>query len=361
MARIKLLIFTLLTGLLILPTVSLQAKTHTVSSSRTITDLGGNIVTLPPAEQLKRVVIISPPTTSVLLSVIPDPKMIVGVNARAFTTSNPEIIHKIFPNWKSVETKFVNTGFVSNTEELLNLKPDIVFYYGPSQKSEIEKLNLPTVDFFKPGDNNPETVTIAWDRLMRQIFQVKGSTSLQGEWAAANQKSQQLLRARHGKSKSALFIFSNTGGKITVYGNNTYAETWFKKSGLRNAAATVNGSAEVSMEQIYQWNPDLIYVFIGSPTALFQSNKIHGQDWSLLTAYRNKAIFDIPQAAYSWGAPCSDSPLMPLWLIHKSYPELLDKEAFTKYFKDYYGRMYRLKLEDELVDTILGPRKLPNQ
>jgi iron complex transport system substrate-binding protein len=56
------------------------------------------------------------------------------------------------------------------------------------------------------------------------------------------------------------------------------------------------------MEQIYQWNPDLIYVFIGSPASLFQSNHIQGQDWSLLTAYKNKAIFDIPQAVYSWGS-----------------------------------------------------------
>jgi iron complex transport system substrate-binding protein len=357
MTRFKLVLFTVLTGLLISPTVSLQAKTHPVSGSRTITDLGGNVVTLPPAEQIKRVVIISPPTTSVLLSVIPDPKMIVGVNARAFTTSNPEIMARIFPNWKSVETKFVSAGFVSNTEELLNLKPDIVFYYGQSQKSGIDKINLPTVDFFKPGDNNPETVTIAWDKLMRQIFQVKSSTSLQDEWEAANQKTRQLLRARHGKSKSALLIFSNTGGKITVYGKNTYADTWFKKSGLKNVAATVSGSFEVSMEQIYQWDPDLIYVFIGSPAALFQANKIHGQDWSLLTAYRNKTIFDIPQAAYSWGAPCSDSPLMPLWLIHQSYPELLGKEAFIKYFKDYYGRMYRLQLEDALVNMVLNPRK----
>jgi ABC-type Fe3+-hydroxamate transport system substrate-binding protein len=63
MTRFKLLFLTVLAGLLIFPTVSLHAKTYTVSGPRTITDLGGNPVTLPPADQIKRVVIISPPTT----------------------------------------------------------------------------------------------------------------------------------------------------------------------------------------------------------------------------------------------------------------------------------------------------------
>lgn len=49
------------------------------------------------------------------------------------------------------ETAFVSEGFVSNTEELLNLDPDIVFYYGDSQKSGIENLGIPTVDFMIKG------------------------------------------------------------------------------------------------------------------------------------------------------------------------------------------------------------------
>lgn len=340
---------------------SLQTGTPNLSASRTIVDLGGNTVALPPAEKIQRVVIISPPTTSLLLGIIPNKNRIVGVNSRAFTTSNPDIISKLFPDWQNVETKFVSEGFVSNTEELLNLRPDIVFYYGQSQKSGIEGLGIPTVDFLKPGDNNPETVTIAWDKLMREIFQVEGSTSLEKEWALANQKAEDLLHTYAGPKKSALFVFSNTGGKITVYGGKTYADTWFAKSGLSNAAAKVQGSAEVSMEQIYAWNPDLVYVFIGSPATLFQTDKIQGQDWSRLKAYQTKAIYDIPQAAYSWGAPCSDSPLMPLWLIQKSYPELLSEENFKQEFRDYYQRMYGIKLEDELMQTVLSPRKPQNK
>ena len=325
-------------------------------TARTIIDLGGNRVTLPPSQEIKRVVIISPPTTSILLSVIPNSNMIVGVNPRAFTTANTKIIEKLFPNRNSVETAFVSKGFVSNTEELLNLDPDIVFYYGESQKSGIENLDVPIIDFLIKGENNPETVTIAWDNLMREIFEIEGSTSLESEWNISNQTAQELLTTNTGEKKKALFLFSNTGGIITVYGSGTYADTWFKKSGLENVASNVKGNVEVSMEQLYAWNPDYIYVFIGNPASVMLRNEVQGQNWSLLTAYKNKTIIDIPQAAYSWGAPCSDSPLMPLWMISRSYPELMPEIEFTKFFKKYYERMYSLKLEEELIASILSPR-----
>ncbi len=325
---------------------------------RTITDLGGNNVSLPPAEEIKRVVIISPPTTSVFLGVIPDSDMIVGANARAFTTSNTEIVSKLFPNWNDVETAFVSEGFVSNTEEILNLDPDIVFYYGKSQKTGIENLNIPTVDFMIRGDNNPETVTVAWDNLMREIFQVEGSTSLENEWEASDKMAEEVLGTYAGKKKTALFLFSNIGGVITVYGNGTYADVWFEKSGLVNAAAEVSGQAEISMEQLYEWDPDYIYVFIGSPASAMLKNQIDGQNWSLLSAYKNKTIIDIPQAIYSWGAPCSDSPLTPLWMISKSYPELISENDFKALLSDYYIRMYDITLEDELIAAVLSPRNI---
>jgi len=337
---------------------SATSKTSSMSGMRTITDLGGNGVTMPPAEEIQRVVIISPPTTSVLLGVLPDSNRIVGVNSRAFTTSNTEIVGKLFSNWNRVETSFVSEGFVSNTEELLNLDPDIVFYYGEAQKSGIENLGIPIVDMMKKRDNNPETVTIAWDNLMHEIFDVDDSVSLQNEWEASNKKGAEVLDTYTGEKKTALFLFSNTGGVISVYGSGTYADTWFEKSGLVNAAAEISGQAEVSMEQLYEWNPDFIYVFIGSPASAMLKNKINGQDWSLLSAYKNNTIFDIPQGIYSWGAPCSDAPLTPLWMISKSYPELLSESDFKMLFKDYYSRVYKITLKEELIASVLSPRQL---
>lgn len=331
------------------------------SGERTITDLGGNTVTLPPAEEIKRVVIITPPATSILLGVIPDTEMIVGVSKQTFAFANPEILGKLFPNWNSVETAFVNDNFETNTEELLNLDPDIVFYYGDFQKSGIENLGIPIVDFMIKGETDPETITIAQDNLMRHIFDVEGSTTLEKEWATSNQKAQEVLSTYTGEKKSALYVMNNTGGIITVYGSGTYADGCFESSGLVNVAADVKGQAEVSMEQLYQWNPDYIYVFMGTPASVMLQNKVQGQDWSLLAAYKNKTILDMPQAISSWGASCSDSPLMTLWLISQSYPDLLSADEFRALFSEYYEKMYGAELGDDVITSVLSPRKLPLQ
>jgi len=332
-----------------------------VGETRTITDLGGNTVTLPPAEEIKRVVVITPPVTSILLGVIRDTEMIVGVNERTFNDANTEILGKLLPNLESVETAFVSKNFETNTEELMNLDPDIVFYYSDFQKSGIENLGIPIVDFMMKGENSPETITIAQDNQMRQIFDVEGSTTLEKEWASSNQKAQDVLSTYAGEKKSALYLVSNIGGIITVYGSGTYADGCFEKAGLVNAAADITGEAEVSMEQLYEWDPDYIYVFMGTTASVMLKNNVQGQDWSLLTAYKNKTILDMPQAIYSWGATCADSPLMSLWLISKSYPELLSADKFRTLFSEYYERMYDIKLVDDLITTVLSPRKSSHQ
>lgn len=68
--------------------------------SRLITDLGGNQVEIPPVSEIQKVVIITPPVTSVLLEVIPDKNMIVGLSPKSFAFSNAEVMAKLFPKFK---------------------------------------------------------------------------------------------------------------------------------------------------------------------------------------------------------------------------------------------------------------------
>ncbi|MBS7527957.1 ABC transporter substrate-binding protein [Fusibacter paucivorans] len=325
--------------------------------ARTITDLGGNVIKLPPASAINRVVVMNPPSISMLLSILPDTKKIIGANANAFERANPEILEKMFPEWQNVETGFMIDGFVANTEEILKLEPDLVFYYGNMQKPGIENLGIPIVDMMIKGENNPEKVSVAWDNLMREIFEVEASTTLAKEWEMSNDKAQKALSTYEGEAKSAIYLLSNMGGVITVFGSGTYADTWFEKGGLVNAASDVKGQSEVSMEQMHEWDPDYIFVFKGTPASVMLANQVKGQDWSLLSAYEHEAIFDIPQTIFSWGAPCSDSPLMPLWLISKSHPDLLDEDEFSKLFKAYYERVYDIELDDEFIQSILNGRE----
>lgn len=328
------------------------------NKTRTITDLGGNQVELSAASELKNIVILSPPVMSFAVNVIPDTNSIVGINSRSFTTANAEVLDKIFPNWQSADTSFVDSSFAINKESLLALDPDLVFYYGNFQKKGLDHMDIPCVDFFSKELHDPEEVSIAWDQLLRQIWGLDPDKGLQEEWNTTNEKLEKLLEDKK-ETRRALCIFSNTAGSIVVSGTDSfdsYAQSYFEKAGIQNVASEIEGTSQVSMEKIYEWNPDMIFIFQDAPAQAILDNSIEGQDWSLVDAWKNKAVYDIPRTGFSWITPCADSPLMPLWLVSKAYPDLLDDNTMESELKEYYKRNYSIGLTESDVDSILTLR-----
>jgi iron complex transport system substrate-binding protein len=334
-------------------------ETSVVSSEpRTIIDLAGNEVKIPAVSKIQRVVITSGPVMSFVVRTIPDTKMIVGINSRAFTTSNSKITGKVFPNWQIVDTSFIGASFAVNAESLLTLNPDIIFYYGNVQKQGLGKISIPSIDFHS-SLYDPEMVSVAWDNLLREIFGLNSSGSQQENWNRTNERLSELLE-NQTETKTALCIFSNAAGTITVSGTDSfdaYAQSFFYKAGIQNIAAGVKGTAEVSMEQIYEWNPDMIIVFQDVPAKSIMDNSIKGQDWSLLDAWKNGDIYDVPRTTYSWITPCADSPLLPLWLVSKAYPDLFSEEEMRTEIVEYYQRNYEIDLTESDLVSILGYRE----
>lgn len=327
---------------------------------RTITDLGGHQVTVPAAADIEKIVILSPPVMSFVIGAVPDTEMIVGINARSFLTSNPQIVEKAFPNWKSVESSFVDVNFAVNTESLLALEPDIIFYYGDFQKKGIEGLAIPAVDFLMKGVNSPETMSVAWDGQIRELLGTDTSVGIQQEWDATNAKLAKLLEQVGDEKKTGLCIKLNQAGSLMVMGSDSFdgwAQSFFALSGIENAAASIEGTGEVSMEQIYQWDPDFIMCFQDAPASYILENSIEGQDWSLLTAWKNKQVFDVPRTTYAWVTPCADSPLFPLWLVSKAYPELVSDDEVRTEIREYYQRNYSVELTEGELNSILDDRE----
>lgn len=327
---------------------------------RTIIDLGGHEVTIPAPDEIKRIVILSPPVMSFVVSAVPDTERIVGINSRSFLTSNPQIVEKVFPHWKSVESSFVDVNFAVNTESLLALEPDIIFYYGDFQKKGIEGLNIPAVDFLMKGVNSPEKMSVAWDAQLRAILGTDNSVGIQKEWDDTNAKLERLLKNVKGQKKRGLCIKLNQAGSVVVMGSDSFdgwAQSFFSLSGIENVATSVEGTGEVSMEQLYEWNPEFIMCFQDVPASYILDNSIEGQDWSLLDAWKNKQVFDVPRTTYAWVTPCADSPLFPLWLVSKVYPELVSDSEVRMEIKEYYRRNYNVDLTEQDLNSILDYRK----
>lgn len=336
-----------------------QTKSDAHSSMRKIVDLAGNEVEIPAAADIKRVVIISPPVMSFVVETIPSTERIVGFNSLAFMNANTQIVEKVFPNWQAVDTSFIDASFTVNKEALLKLNPDIIFYYGNMQKQGLGEVTVPSIDF-RVASNNPQEVSIAWDNLLREIFELPASDGQQAAWDRTNEKLAALLNNRT-EEKTAICVFSNIAGGVTVCGTDafdTYAQSFFELAGIKNAAVGIEGTAEVSMERIYEWNPDMIIVFQDAPAKAIIDNSIDGQDWSILTAWKNGAIYDVPRTTFSWIVPSADAALTPLWLVSKAYPDLFNEQEMRAEIAEYYQTNYGIALSEEDIDSIFSYREV---
>ena len=321
---------------------------------RIVTDLAGNRVPLPPAEALRRVVIISPPLFPQFLALQLPEAELAGVNRIAYAGANKELMDLMYPSWRDVPTGFL-IGFTANTEELLNLDPDIILVYGDFQKEGLWSLSVPILDFAVKNRQN-ETCTIAMDRLMREAFGLQDRTSgIRTEWEVAKNRTAPSITRVRERNLTGLMIMDNTGDSITVRGRGSYGDDWLVNSGLTNVVQTEADTIETSMEQIYQWNPDVIYVFQGIPARDYLTGQIPKQNWSPLSAFQRGAIFDTPRSLMNWGAPNPDSPLMLQWMVGKNAPDLFNESDFLLTMQQDYRRRYGIELSDSLAESILYP------
>jgi len=113
------------------------------------------------------------------------------------------------------------------------------------------------------------------------------------------------------------------------------------------------------MEQIYEWDPDIILITNFSaylPEDLY-NNSIEGHDWSNVSAVKNGQVYKFPLGMYRWFPPASDTPLVLTWLAKTIQPELFADVDMDAEIKDFYKEHYGAELTDEDVQQIYNPAR----
>lgn len=326
-----------------------QSKIKTQTKIRQVVDCSGNVVNLPDAKDIKRIVIASPPVVTMTNTLLKDSSRIVGIHPLAVLNSNKDLLNLKMPNIKALDTTYVK-GFNIDVEKLLNLKPDIVFCYGEEQKKSLKDVNIPVVDFYKVGEKDASSIVKEWEKVICKVLDIKPQNSIEKEIEQIEVFKSSMKFSQ--KQKKALLIFNNNSGKVVVSGNNTYGDYWITFAGLKNVADGIEGEKVVSMEQIYEWQPDVIYLFMGPSKEMYKKG-IEGQDWSRINAIKNEEVYDIPVGLFNWASPCVDTPLMMKWMLLENKTD----ENFKKEIKEYYKKLYGLDITYELVESIFNPQK----
>lgn len=335
------------------------------TETRTITDMFGRTVTIPA--KINMVLGCSPMDTTIVFMIAPDKlgglTIPFNVNPMAIDKTTGD---KPFVNDKYKEIPVVGGWFAmytTNYETFIAMEPDLIF---ESQKQFIDERqskmgSIPvvgidiwdsTLDDYIPCINFAADVIGAEEQAAKLIDYFEEALSYVDSVTSKLTDSQR-IKVYYAEGKDGL----STDPKDSAH---TELVDLCKAENVANVVLKPGyGMAEVSIETILAWNPDVIIIGRGTQQSLYELITTDPK-WAQVKAVKDKRVYVRPVNPLSWfdGPPCTNQIVGIYWTLKTLYPELtqdLDiKEKVREFYTDFYG--YALS-EDEINSLLLNPDK----
>ncbi len=335
-----------------------------VAETRTIVDHLGNEVVIPA--EINTIVTTSiTPMPSVYCMFAGSAERLIGMSPSSKAAAENSLLAEIMPEICDVSTDFMTGGEV-NVEELLAMNPDIVFV-NASQEEEYNKLaaaglTVIAVSTTEWGSDSVETFE-GWITLLGEVLGEEDKAAGITEYGREvyNMIQERVATVEESERARIMFLYNYKNGTIKTSGNNHFGQYWAEASGAINVAQDHDARGlEINMEQIYEWDPDMIFITNFVPYLaedLYNNAGCEGHDWSVVRAVQEENVYKCPLGVYRWYPPSSDTPLMLLWLAQTIYPELFEDIDLEQEMKEYYMNFYNIELTDEDIEKIFNPTR----
>lgn len=322
------------------------------NAAYTVTDVRGKEISFTSVPQ--RIATVGKPFPSIYFALEGNTDHIVGCHPSSITAYRESILRYMYPALAKAEAGWCSKNSTINVEELMKLQPDVVFCYSTADK-EIRKMEEAGLK-----------VVALRSAEMESILE---NLRIMGKVCRKEERAEDLIRCIEEKTAETASKLKGVSEKdkpcvVEFYGDMNVSvrqyDHWMIPSGSRNPAALLTGKlADVEMEQILLWNPDIIY--IGNHTDLMPSdlleNKQKGRDWSIVNAVKNRRVYKIPIGAYRWDPSGVDPPLMIKWAAKIQYPEIFADLDMRNEVREFFKYVYKFELTDEMLGEILDNRQ----
>ena len=339
-----------------------SASEETQGEYHIIVDHAGNEVEIP--YDIERIAVADIyPLPSVLSVFFDSAEKIVGMAPASMTAAQNSLLSELYPEILNAETGFTD-GTTINVEELIKLDPDVVFYgaSNPEIGEQLQNAGIPgiAISVNKWEYNAIETLD-NWISLISEMFPENDKTQLVSDYSneVYDEIQQRVADMTDEERARVFFLFQYTDTTIATSGQNFFGQWWADAIGAVNVAQelTTDNANQVSMEQIYGWNPDTILITNfnqASPDDLF-NNTIGSYDWSEIDAIKLGQVYKMPLGMYRSYTPGVDTPITLYWLAKTVYPELFEDIDVTEKTIDYYDTVFGVELTEEQAESIFTP------
>lgn len=252
-----------------------------------------------------------------------------------------------------------------NVEEIIKLKPDVIFYNAKNQDryEKLAKTGVPCVGFVTMGAESPADPINRygeWLKLLEDVFDEKGKMDdfLGAGDDIVKDVEKRIATVPEDKRPSAMILWKYVEGTPIVAGKGTFGDFWLKRLGVKNVAQDAKGYAKVNVEEIYKWNPDVLYLdgpgLLDIKRSDVYNNSVEGFDFSNLKSVKDKRVYNSKLGMWNWLTPNPDAPLVLAWLASETYPEAFEDYDLNKLIKDYYLKWYNYELSDEQIEDMFN-------
>ena len=317
-------------------------------TTRVFTDSCGREVTVPA--NVEKVAISGPLAQIVVFALAPD--KLVGI-ANAWDESAAQFLDTKYYDLPLLGQLYGGKGEM-NLETLLAAAPDVVIDVGEPKGSIVEDM-----------DALQEQTGIPFVHIDAYLASMDNTYAMLGDLLAMPNEAQGLAdycRYAYDKVKAIadsvekvdlLYVTGEEGLNVIARGSY-HAEVIDM---LCNNLAVVDEPSskgtgnEVDMEQILNWNPDVILFAPGSIYDTVAEN----ENWQTITAIKNGAYYEVPMGPYNWmGFPPSVQRLLGMmWMTTVLYPNAADYDLYTE-VSSYFQLFYHCELTQAQYDALVA-------
>jgi iron complex transport system substrate-binding protein len=322
----------------------------TAGAQTRFTDDGGRTVTLPA--RIAHVMPAGPPASTDLLMLAPE--KLVGLT-RALTPEEAAFLPAPERSLPGIG-RLTGRGNTVNLEAVVKAAPDVIVDLGYVSDTFVSLANnvqqqtgIPYVLIGGKIADTPST--------LRKLGTVVGAQARAERLARYADETLALLKSRipdlpPDKRPSLYFARGPKGLETGVAGSiNTEA---VEAVGARNVATPdlgARGLANVSMEQLLAWQPDIIVAI----DPAFYAAVWHDPLWQRLKAVQEKRVFLAPAYPFGWvDEPPAANRLIGLrWLAKLLYPSRFPEDIRTE-ARRFYALFYQQEPSDAQLDQLLS-------
>lgn len=327
---------------------AIAAPPRLEAASTVVDDTGREIPVLP---EVKRVFPAGPPAAILLYTLAPD--LLLGW-PRA---NRPEECAYMLPDicTRPEVGRITGRGNTANLEAVLALKPDVIVDVGSTTETFAslarrtqEQTGIPYALF----DGRFVNIAPTYRKLGRLI----GHDQAGDDFADYSANTVTTITARIAgipvAERPRVYYARGPRGLTTGLGGSINVETIELLA--RNVAGEAKGGlANVSIEQVLLWNPDVIVTIDQD----FAANVRNDPAWSALKAVREGRVHLSPKMPFGWvDFPPSVNRLIGLWWLAKIlYPEKFP-ESIKEVTGDFYEKFYHVRPTTAQIEHVLTGR-----